>query len=175
MRALMVTALLLASALPVQAMSLGKLGDALKSATQTKATQPQGSLVETLMSSLGVSQDQATGGAGALFALAKDKMSNTDFAKLSQVVPGMDKLLAAAPDAAQVDSDAQNGGNSSLLGKAGALLGADSNLATLNGAFESLGMDSGMVRQFLPTVLDYVQSKGGTELMQSLKTALLGG
>ncbi|MED5524183.1 DUF2780 domain-containing protein [Gallaecimonas pentaromativorans] len=174
MKVLAAVALLAASTLPAHAADFGsKLGGLLKSSTSQ--TQQQGDLISTLVSSLGVTQGQAEGGTGAIMAMAKDKMSSADFGKLSDIIPNMGDLLKAAPDAAAVDSDQQDGGTSSLLGKATSMLGDNYGLEDLNGAFESLGMDSGMVRQFLPTILDYVQSKGGTALMQSLKTALLGG
>ncbi|WP_115718228.1 DUF2780 domain-containing protein [Gallaecimonas mangrovi] len=164
MKVLLVAAVLAASTLPAHAYDLSKLAS-----SQTQ----QGDLISSLVSQLGVSKDQATGGAGAIMALAKEKMSTVDFSKLSGIIPNMSSLLSAAPSASQVDSDQQDGGTSSLLGKATSMLGDNDGIEDLTGDFESLGMDSDMVRRFLPTILSYVQAKGGTQLMQSLKSALL--
>jgi hypothetical protein len=51
-------------------------------------------LVGSLTKDLGVTPEQARGGAGSLFSLAKGKMPAADFAS---AVPGMDGLLEAAP------------------------------------------------------------------------------
>lgn len=54
-------------------------------------------LVGQLTQGLSVTPQQATGGAGALFGLAKSKLSPADFGKIAAVVPGMDSFLKAAP------------------------------------------------------------------------------
>lgn len=175
MKTLLIATALAVTALPSQAIDLGKLGSAIKSQTQP---QTEGGLMDSLVSTLGVSQDQAQGGTGALLAMAKDNMSGNDFGKLAELFPSLDQLLAAAPDLGE-NAAQSTGSQGGLLGKAGALLGGDGgdgnpSLDALGSAFESLGMEPGMVQQFLPPLLNYVQSEGGTALMQSLKTALMG-
>ena len=54
-------------------------------------------LIGALTSQLGVSNDQARGGAGSLFGLAKDSLSPGDFSSLSSAVPGIDGL-GSIPD-----------------------------------------------------------------------------
>jgi hypothetical protein len=51
-------------------------------------------LISTLTQNLGVSESQATGGAGLLFKLAKDKLPAGDFAKVASAVPGDFRLGA---------------------------------------------------------------------------------
>ena len=63
------------------------------------STAVQGSLTDTLVKKLGVTSEQAQGGAGALFQLAKGKLDAGQFAELSKAVPEMDSLLSAAPKA----------------------------------------------------------------------------
>jgi hypothetical protein len=65
-------------------------------------------LIDHLTKNLGVSKDQAEGGAGLLFKQAKENLSGADFAKLSKVVPGFDKLINAAPAS---DAPATGGGD----------------------------------------------------------------
>ena len=119
-------------------------------------------LVQMLTSQLGVSGEQATGGAGAIFGYAKDNLSVDDFSTIAKGIPAMDDLLAMAPEPE----------NSSALGKAGSMLGADTSLGGMAGlasSFESLGLDAGMVSRFVPIVSDYVGSVSGDQAMSLLK------
>ena len=123
-------------------------------------------LISTLTQSLGVSESQATGGAGLLFKLAKDKLPGGDFAKVAAAVPGVGSLISQAP---------AEGGGGMLggLGKlAGGLGGAAGSLGTLAGAaggFTKLGMNAGMVSKFVPVILEFVKSKGGEGVMAILQ------
>jgi len=116
---------------------------------------------------LGVSQDQATGGAGAVFQLAKQKLSSQDFSSIAKVVPGMDTYLGAAPKPKK--SSGALGGLTSLAGGGSSKL---STLTSLAGSFKQLGMSGDMVGKFTPLILDYVQNKGGEKAMQLLQGAL---
>ena len=126
-------------------------------------------LLGLLTDQLGVSQEQAAGGAGSLFQLAKSKLSDTDFSQVASAVPDMDSLLKAAP-AVSSDAGASGGG---LGGMAASMLGGGASklagMAGLADSFKSLGMDGGMVGKFVPVVLDYVQSSGGQQVMEMLK------
>ena len=51
-------------------------------------------LVSSLTDKLGVSSEQATGGAGAIFGYAKDNLDADDFASIAEGIPGMDGLLS---------------------------------------------------------------------------------
>jgi len=123
-------------------------------------------LVETLTQALGVNETQATGGAGLLFRMAKEKLGG-DFGKISAAVPGMDGLLAAAPEGGGLGG-ALGGVAQALGGGAGQLGG----LAGLAGGFSKLGLDSGMVGKFIPVLLSFVQSKGGDSVKNLLAGAL---
>ena len=99
-------------------------------------------------------------------------MSPADFAQVSKAVPGMDQYLAAAPNQA-----APSLGTASLMGAAGSALGGSGSAlgtaASLAGSFQSLGLNSGMVSQFIPIVLQYVNTTGGSSTMGLLQSALL--
>src|SRR5215472_10412335 len=58
-------------------------------AVTTAPKTPSPELVGALTKQLSVTPSQATGGAGALFGLAKSRLSAADFSKISAVVPGM--------------------------------------------------------------------------------------
>jgi hypothetical protein len=114
-------------------------------------------LLQTLTSQLGVSQDQAKGGAGLLFKLAKDKLGTAEFGQVAGAVPNVDDLISAAPGSGGGLAGALGGLASAVGGGAGQL----GNLASLAGGFQSLGLDSGMLAKFIPVVLSFVQSQGG--------------
>jgi hypothetical protein len=127
-------------------------------------------LVDILIQQLGISSTQATGGAGAIFSMAQSVMSPDNFSLVSQAVPGMNQLLAAAPSL--TGSSASSG----LLGSAASALGQGSSLGKVAGlasSFQNLGMNSGMINQFIPVILQYVQNQGGSATMTLLQSALL--
>jgi len=120
-------------------------------------------LVGMLTDQLGVSSEQATGGAGAIFDYAKDNLSADDFSTIAKGIPGMDGLLGAAPEA----------DTGSAMGKVGNMLGgSDSSLGGLAGlasSFESLGLSPDMVSKFAPIVSDYVGKMSGDQAMALLQ------
>ena len=125
-------------------------------------------LVDLLSSQLGVSKDQANGGAGAIFQLAKQNLSIEDFSTIAKTVPDVNQMIGAAPKAEK---------NSGALGSISSLMGGNSNklqgMAGLASPFKQLGMSGDMVSKFVPIILDYVQNKGGDQAMNLLKGALL--
>ena len=126
------------------------------------------SLVDLLSSQLGVSKDQAKGGAGSIFQLAKQKLSVEDFLSIVKAVPGIDQMMGAAPKPEK---------NTSTLGNISSMVGGGSNklegLAGLASSFKQLGMSGDMVNKFTPIILDYVKNKGGDHTMNLLKGVLL--
>jgi hypothetical protein len=122
-------------------------------------------LIGSLVDTLGVSEEQATGGSGAVFKEAKNNMSSVDYSQLLNAVPGIDSLISAAP---------QTGG---LAGKASSLLGGSAGsvggMTALADSFSKLGLSPDMVNQFVPVILDFVQSEGGQQAMTLLKNALI--
>lgn len=121
-------------------------------------------LLQSLTSQLGVTTEQAVGGAGALFNLAKSRLPGADYAQIASVVPDIDNLIAAAPQV----KDSATGAVASMLGGENGL----GSLATLASSFSQLGLSSDMISQFTPIVLDYLQQSGGTDVMALMKGAL---
>ena len=132
------------------------------------AMSEEGALVGNLMEQLGVSKEQAQGGAGLLLGYAKDKLSKDDFSKVGDAVPELDSLLGAAPKKDALGSligGALGGGGNESLGM----------LASLSGPFSKLGLDEGMIMKFVPILLAYLQSRGGDGLMGMLGNVFGGG
>ena len=118
-------------------------------------------LIGSLVDKFGVSEEQAKGGAGAVFKEAKNNMSPGDYSQLLSSVPGIDSLISKAP---------QVGG---MAGKASSLLGGSAGSMTgLADSFSKLGLAPDMVNQFVPIIMNYVQSEGGKQAMTLLKSAL---
>jgi hypothetical protein len=121
-------------------------------------------LIQNLTNQLGITTEQATGGAGALFNLAKSQLTSEDFSQIAAAVPDIDNLIAAAPAV----TESTTGAVSSMLGSESGL----GSLASLASSFSKLGLSSDMIGQFTPIVLDYLQQAGGTNLMEMMKGAL---
>ena len=136
--------------------------DAGTAAANTVSTNQIG-LVDILMRQLGVSQQQALGGAGAIFQVAQGSMNPQAFATLSQSIPGMNTMLGAAP------ASPMAGGLSSLMGGGNNTL---SNMAVLAASFQQLNLSPDLVGQFIPIVTNYVSQTSGQMTANLLQTAL---
>ncbi|MEJ2595479.1 MAG: DUF2780 domain-containing protein [bacterium] len=108
-------------------------------------------LISLLTDELKITDDQAKGGAGALFKYAKESLSSGDFDKVTEAVPDMAGYLGAIPDLG-------GGGNTGMLGKATQTL---TGMPAVTKAFEKLGLSQEMVGMFTPLLVKYVDDKGG--------------
>lgn len=126
-------------------------------------------LVQLLTSKLGVTDKQATGGAGSLFSMAKDSLSETDYGKVAEALPGISELIQSAPKV----SDSTAGLSKKMGGvSAGSMTKAvesANKLKVVTDQFSKLGLDQSKVSQFIPIALEYANSKGGESVMNLLK------
>ncbi|AWM94721.1 hypothetical protein DJ564_30045 [Pseudomonas sp. 31-12] len=134
-------------------------------ATAAAPTQETAGLLGALTSQLNVKPEQAVGGTAAMLGLAKNQLSSTDYSELAKSVPGIDKLSGGG----------ELGALAGLLGSSGKsaglenALGSVKNTNDLNNAFSALGMDSGMIGQFAPVLLQFLGQQGvGGSLLESL-------
>lgn len=134
-------------------------------AAANTATVNQVGLVDILMSQLGVSREQALGGAGAIFQAAQGNMTPQAFATLSQSVPGMNNMLSAAPVSPNLA-----GGLSTLMGGANNTVGS---MAALAASFQQLNLSPDMVGRFIPVVTNYVSQTSGQVTANLLQSALV--
>lgn len=88
-------------------------------------------------------------------------------AKVANYVPGIENLLSEAPQA---------GGMLGALGGLASAMGGEAtgigNIMSLAGGFSKLGLDSGMIAQFIPIILSFVQNQGGDEIKNLLENVL---
>lgn len=124
-------------------------------------------LVDQLTKSLGISGQQAEGGAAVLFKAAKDKLGGEEFTKLLGGVPGLGDLLKKAP--------AAGGGLGGMLGGlAGAMGGNAGLIATIVGGFSKLGLKADDAKKFVPVILDFLRNKVGPDVVSKLEKTLRG-
>jgi len=123
-------------------------------------------LIGQLTKGLSISPTQARGGAGALFSLAKTRLSADEFSKVAAAVPGMSGLLKAAPAAGEPSE------LSSLEGSLPGGLGSLGTMASVAGSFHKLGLSPEMAMKFLPVMMKYVESGGGLSTASLLEKAL---
>jgi hypothetical protein len=124
-------------------------------------------IVQLLTQQLGITQEQAKGGAGLLFQQAKEKLGADDFGQVADAVPGMNEILGAAPE-----PEGAAGALGGLMSKFGADANQLGSLAGLAAGFKSLGLDAGMIGKFVPVILSYVKSKGGDTVKDLLDGVL---
>ncbi|MFK3798284.1 MULTISPECIES: DUF2780 domain-containing protein [unclassified Pseudomonas] len=171
------TMLMALAASPVFAFNLNDAANAVSNATggQQKATAaPEAAgLLNTLGSQLNVTPQQAVGGTGALLGLAKNKLSSNDFSQLSQSVPGLDQLsgTSALGSLGGLGGMLGNSGSQSAVNNA---LGNVQSMGDVNKAFSALGMDSGMVGQFVPVILQYLGQQGANDSALSALSSVWG-
>lgn len=125
----------------------------------------QGGIVQLLANQLGISPNQAAGGAGSIFRTARENMTPQAFETVAQSIPGMDNLLAAAP---ALPATGLLGGSSSILG-GNSQLGSVAGLAS---AFQQLNLSPDMIGQFIPIITRSLESTGGSTAAGLLRSAL---
>jgi hypothetical protein len=129
-------------------------------------------LINLLTGSLGVSDKQAKGGAGAIFDLVRQKVSSDDFRTVANALPGVDSLLDFAPKSSELGSSI--GGLSSSFGGKSQSMGSMAGLAdSLADSFNKLGLDASMVDKYTNVILDFAKSEAGQSVMNILKGALI--
>ncbi|ATR85117.1 hypothetical protein CYD26_07005 [Pseudomonas sp. FFUP_PS_473] len=173
----LVTLMTLAAS-PVFAFNLSDAANAVSAMQGTDSEGPaviaapaSANLLNTLGSQLNITPEQAVGGTGALLGLAKNQLSGDEFSQLTQAVPGLNLLTG----------DNALGGLNGLIALMGKSDGQQSALSNalgnvkdtndLNNAFSLLGMDTGLIGQFAPLLLQFLGQQGvANSLLQNLGT-----
>ncbi|MBL3544412.1 DUF2780 domain-containing protein [Pseudomonas sp. HB05] len=154
------------------------LGDAANMITAIQGDEQEGAvaaapkaagLLNSLGSELDITPEQAIGGAGAMLGLAKNRLSEPQFSELSKSVPGLDQIAGNSAIGGFNGLGGLLGGGSEKNALLDGLLGNVKDTNDLNNAFGALGMDSGMIGQFAPIILQYLGQQGvASSLLQNL-------
>jgi hypothetical protein len=147
-------------------------GTARAQSAAAAAANASPALVGELSKQLGASPEQAAGAAGALFGVAKSRLSAADFSQVNKAVPGMDMLLKAAPAAGGTGSTAPAGAAGAIAGGLSQLGGAAGGLPGVASAFSKLGLKPDMVAQAIPVLTSFVAKSGGANVGNLLAGAL---
>ncbi|MGN2434548.1 DUF2780 domain-containing protein [Pseudomonas syringae] len=175
-RGMALVTLMALTASPAFAFNLNDAANAVSNATSgnqkaTAAPEAAG-LLNMLGSQLNVTPEQAVGGTGALLGLAKNKLTSTDYSQLSKSVPGLEQLSGTSALESLGGANGLGsllGGNSANNSMLNSALGNVQNMNDVNTAFKALGMDSTMVSQFAPLILQYLGQQGASgSALQSL-------
>ena len=134
--------------------------------TAAAAVKGSPDLVNALSKELGSTPEQAAGAAGALFGLAKTRLTSDQFAQIAQAVPGMDSLLSAAPPAGT------SGTGSGIGGALPSIPGGAAGLSSATSAFSKLGLRPDMVAKAIPVLSSFVSKSGGADVANLLTGAL---
>ena len=102
-----------------------------------------------------------------LFKMAKEKLGDGDFSQIASAVPGMEEMIGAAPESGGM-AKAMGSLTSGLGGK----LGQMGSLAGVASGFSKLGLEKDMIGKFVPTILSFVQSKGGDSVKSLLANVM---
>ena len=114
-------------------------------------TESNSALLTQITSQLPVSDTQAAGGVGSLLALAQSQLSDANSSELETLLPGLNQLTSLSE-------------SSSAIAKI-------ADMEAVNNVFNKLGLDSSMVSQFAPLVLQYLTSQGASsDLLGSLSS-----
>ncbi|WP_370979697.1 DUF2780 domain-containing protein [Agaribacterium sp. ZY112] len=100
-------------------------------------------LFSSISSSLGVTEQQAQGGTGALLALAKNKLTDQGMGMMAKGLSSGSSEYASA-------------------------LSGIKSMDSVEAIFSQLGMDPSMVSKFTPMLMDYIGGKGGSDLTSAL-------
>ena len=122
-------------------------------------------LVKSLVSQLGVTSEQAEGGAGAIFRLAQQRMADDQFVQVAYATPAVSDLMAKAPPFVA-------GSRGGLVGWVGKFFGGLGSLRPLAPAFRQIGLSDQDVRPFVKAVCEYVDQQERPDASALLRRAL---
>lgn len=137
-----------------------------------KSVQQAASLTDALTQQLGVSSEQAAGGAGALLLAAQSQMKPKDFQQLTQLMPEIGALTKVVSKPKETSGWMQvASGASALMGDKNNTLGRAAGLVA---SFQDLGLSAGMVQKYIPVLTSYVSQNATPYLTNALVSVLTG-
>jgi len=116
---------------------------------------PTGNLSDMIGAQLGLNNEQAKAGLGAVLAYAQTKLPDADFEKVSGAEPGAADNIKAAQDA-------------------GAVTGPIPDKASLTSALGKLGITPDVAAKFVPAATDYISKLGGPEVSRIMQGLVAG-
>lgn len=122
-------------------------------------------LVERLMEELGVTREQAEGGAGLLLGFAQRKLSSDEFVEVADTIPAISDIIGKSPRGDIPMPRPLRAALSRWFGGLG-------DLYVLTKAFDRLGLDKTMLGNFVGVLLRFFRERGGEHIEAYLQSAL---
>jgi len=119
-------------------------------------------LIEQLMDELGVTRQQAEGGAGLLLGFAQQKLDGDQFVEVADSIPAISDIIGKAPRG----EIAVGRPLRVILSRLSGGLGGLHVLAT---AFDGLDLDKLQLRKFVEVLLRHFREEGGAGVEESLR------
>src|SRR5262249_28520809 len=131
-------------------------------------------ILQQLTDQLGTHPGQTEVGAGALLNLIREHASEADFGQLLQAVPEASKWMgtATAAQASAAPGTADGGLLGELGGLIGGLTGSSGGVGGLLSALAHSGLSADKLMQLVPTLLNLLQQRGGSDLLQKVAGAV---
>lgn len=132
-------------------------------------------LINDIVSKLGINEAQAQGGVGAILNFAKEQLAAGDFSKITSVIEGAETFMNAAPKTAGTTASATpalGGLFNTVTSALGINTGSVGAIVELVGKMDGLNIDKATVAKFLPIVMNYVEEKGGATAKNILANIL---
>jgi hypothetical protein len=131
-------------------------------------------LITQIISKVGVDQNQAESGVGAILKFAGENMNKETYSKIAETIGGSSELIekftsnSASSNSSDTSSDNSSDKESSVPGgllssatsALGGLGGKVGGIATLVSGLSGLNLDLGTVKKFVPVISNFLQSKG---------------
>jgi len=120
-------------------------------------------LVEQLIDQLGVSRQQAEGGAGLLLRHAQLQLSTTDFLSIADAIPAISDLIGKAPRQAEPTPGAWSAWWQRLRAFWQRWFSGWGTLAPLRETCERLELDRATINNFIAVTGGYFREQAGTQ------------
>lgn len=114
-------------------------------------------LFARLMDELGVTREQAEGGAGSLLQLAQARLEPDQFVRVADTIPGISDIVGKAPR-----FEVPAGGQ--FRAQLSRIFGGLGGLFPLAQPFSRLNLEKPMIGRYAEVLLSFFGEKGGTEI-----------
>ena len=126
-------------------------------------------MVNNFTSALGVTPEQAQGGIAAIFNYAKQNISQEQFDSLAAQIPGLSSVMQYLP----AISSAKQEGMGGLMDMAASASKPLAQVNDLKKQFDTLGLDTGMIQQYVSQAQSYLNTPEGQEAKKMLSDGLM--
>lgn len=132
-------------------------------------------LIQEIISKVGVNQEQAEGGLGAILTFAKDQLDGDTFSNITGQIGGASDIMAKFSSLSSGDtaSGMDLGG---LLGSATSALGINTGdlggMASIISNLSSLDIDMETLKKFAPVISNFLEQKGFGDIASKITSLL---